>query len=84
MRTTITLDPDVAALVEREMAARDIRFKQAVNDALRRQLGGEAGVRPLVVPARDLGPVSVDLGGANRVADELEDEALVRKLAEGR
>lgn len=39
MRTTITLDPDVALLVEREMAARNAHFKQVVNDALRRQLG---------------------------------------------
>ena len=84
MRTTITLDPDVALLVEQEMAARKIRFKQAVNDALRRQLAGAAGVTPLVIPARDLGAATADLDRASRLAGELEDEALSRKLAEGR
>ncbi len=33
MRTTITLDPDVAALVQRAMAERGLGFKEAVNEA---------------------------------------------------
>ena len=38
MRTTLTLDPDVAALLERVRAARDASLKQVVNEALREGL----------------------------------------------
>lgn len=84
MRTTLTLDPDVVVLIEREMATKNIRFKQAVNDALRRQLSDAAGVRPLAIPARDLGGTRVDLDRANAVASDLEDAELGRKLSQGR
>lgn len=85
VRTTITLDPDVALLVEREMAARNLRFKRVVNDALRRQLGGSEGSQPsLTAFARDLGEPTVDLTKANQLAADLEDEELARKMAQGR
>lgn len=84
MRTTITLDPDVAVLVEREMRARNIRFKEAVNDSLRRQLGGSTEPRPLRIPARDLGSATVDLTSANLIAADLEADETVRDLATGR
>lgn len=85
VRTTITLDPDVALLVEREMAARNLRFKDVVNEALRRQLGGgDRAVPSLTTFARDLGEPAVDLTKANQVAADLEDEELLRKLAQGR
>jgi len=35
MRTTITIDHDVAVEIEKVMAKRKIRFKQLINDALR-------------------------------------------------
>ena len=35
MRTTITVDPDVGALVKKLMAERGLSFKQAVNSLLR-------------------------------------------------
>jgi len=38
MRTTLTLDDDVAAELERLRLARDARLKDLVNDALRRGL----------------------------------------------
>ena len=38
MRTTLTLDPDVAALLKKAVARGEVSFKQAVNDALRRGL----------------------------------------------
>lgn len=41
MRTTITLDPDVEALVERLMRERGMSFKEAVNHAIRRGLAPE-------------------------------------------
>lgn len=38
MRTTITLDDDVAATLERLRRSRDVGFKQIVNEALREGL----------------------------------------------
>jgi Ribbon-helix-helix protein, copG family len=38
MRTTLSLDDDVAALLEQMRKARDTTFKQVVNDALREGL----------------------------------------------
>ena len=34
-RTTLTLDPDVAAMIEREVLETDLPFKQVVNQKLR-------------------------------------------------
>ena len=38
MRTTLTLDPDVAARLKRLRQRRDARFKDVVNEALREGL----------------------------------------------
>lgn len=60
MRTTLTLDDDVAAQLEREMRASGKSFKRTVNDALREGLARrrESGaVEPFVVQARALGLV---------------------------
>jgi len=35
MRTTLSLDPDVAALLDKVRKAKGLSFKQAVNEALR-------------------------------------------------
>jgi hypothetical protein len=59
VRTTITLDPDVAALLERVRKARKLGLKDAINDALRRGLpllaaperGGRASARVRSTPA---------------------------------
>lgn len=80
MRTTITLDADVAALLERRMRERGLGFKEAVNEALRTALGGEA-IRQLRTPTFDLGEPSVPLEKALQLAAELEDEELRRRLA---
>ena len=84
MRTTITLDPDVAALVSQEMKARNVGFKEAVNSALRRQLSRTDDRPPLRHPTRDLGAATVDLVHANQLAVALEDDELIRKLESGR
>ena len=38
VRTTITLDPETAALVEKAMKQRGLSFKQVVNEAIIRGL----------------------------------------------
>ncbi|HEY1706861.1 MAG TPA: hypothetical protein VGG10_01250 [Rhizomicrobium sp.] len=47
MRTTITLDPDNVARLEKLQKERDLTFKEAVNDAIRRGLNeAEKPFRP--------------------------------------
>ena len=84
MRSTVTLDPDTRLLIERVMRERGLSFKDAVNEAIRTGLApADAGVRRYTTP-RDLGPPRADITKALGLAGELEDEALARRLAEGR
>jgi hypothetical protein len=82
VRTTVTLDPDTRMLVERAMRERGLSFKEAVNDAIRSGLSTSAD-RTYTTP-RDLGPARVDLTKALHIAGQLEDDALARRLSEGR
>lgn len=84
MRTTITLDPDTAALIRRRMQERGTSFKQTVNDALREALSPPKGPgEPFETSTADLGLPSVNLDRALRLAGELEDEELIRKMRTG-
>jgi Arc/MetJ family transcription regulator len=84
MRTTITLDPDTRLLIERAMRERGLSFKEAVNEAIRAGLGKRSPRRQAFTTPRRLGPARLDLTHALRLAGELEDDALARRLAEGR
>ena len=58
-------------------------FKQVVNDAIRRGLAGAGGPRPKpyrVKPHKTTLRAGIDLAGFNKLVDELEDEAQLRKL----
>jgi hypothetical protein len=81
MRTTITLDPDTEALVRRLMRERRLSFKEAVNQAIR------AGLAPAPVASEARTPTfrmgfdpAIPLDKALRLAGEVEDEELVRRL----
>lgn len=83
MRTTVTLDPDTAALVSRRMRERGESFKQAINEAIR------AGARDSDRAAfrtrtADLGVPAVTLDRALQLAADLEDDELVRKARLGK
>lgn len=83
MRTTVTLDPDLAAKVRELARERGVSFKEALNNALRLGLAtGAAGpARPYRVPSKRMGlRRGIDLDQALRLAAELEDEETVRKL----
>ena len=84
MRTTVTLDPDTRLLIERAMRERGLSFKEAVNEAIRAGLGPAEPRGRRYTTARELGPARVDVTKALSLAGELEDEALARRLAEGR
>lgn len=79
MRTTLTLDPDVAQLVEDAVHRARKPMKQVINDALRRALSQPPSRRePYHLPVHEatLQP-GLDLAGFNRLADELEDAAIL-------
>jgi hypothetical protein len=88
MRTTLTLDPDVERMLEAEVHRVRRPFKQVVNDAIRRGLAprpADAPEAPYRVKAhRSALAPGVDASGLNRLADELEDEAVVAKRARRR
>ena len=84
MRTTVTLDPDTRLLVERAMRERGVSFKEALNDAIRAGLAPQSSAPRSYTTARQLGPARFDLTKTLRVAADLEDDALARRLEEGR
>ncbi len=59
-------------------------FKAVVNDAIRNALAGGEGQAPYRLAPLPCGNPVVALTKALRVADALEDDELVRKLAQGR
>jgi hypothetical protein len=81
MRTTITLDADVAARLAREVKRRDGRFKETVNDLLRAGLdavarSAPARRRPFTVQPFDLGGSLVgSLDNVEEVLSRVEGES---------
>ncbi len=82
MRTTVTLDPDLAARLKALAHQRSVSFKSAINATLRAGLDAEAtGQRPYREKSRDLGVrPGVDLTKALQLAAALEDEQTLAKL----
>jgi hypothetical protein len=78
MRTTLTLDPDVAALLRRHMREHKTGLKEAVNRALRKGLQSDApalGETPYRVTPWKMGPhlISIDCVGEALAIAEAED-----------
>lgn len=83
MRTTVTLDPDLAAKLRSLAHERGVSFKEALNSALRRGLtpGAAGSKRPYRLASKRLGlRRGIDLEHALRLAAELEDAETIRKL----
>lgn len=81
MRTTLTLDDDVARLVEEQVHRARTTAKQVINDALRAALAPKpdrSTPYEVRVHHAELAP-GLDLAGFNKLADELEDEAVMRR-----
>lgn len=81
MRTTVTIDPDTAALLNEETARTGQSFKVVLNQSIRRALGRE------MAPAVSLEPLFSAPFPAqfqditmNRLADALDDEETLREL----
>jgi hypothetical protein len=86
MRTTVTLDPDVAAKLKQIARERDISFKEALNSSVRRGVErSEAKPKPYRLRTRRLeARPGIDLDKALRLAGELEDAETMRKLQLGK
>jgi hypothetical protein len=87
MRTTVTLDPDVAAKLKETARERGISFKEALNSSVRRGFErGEAKPQPYRLPApqRMEARPGVNLDKALQLAGELEDAETIRKLRLGK
>jgi hypothetical protein len=82
MRTTVTLDPDVAARLLRLSSERRTSFKETINSVLRQGLDpGSRGGASYQEQTAALGArPGVDLTKALQVAAQLEDEVAVREL----
>ena len=79
VRTTLTLDPDVARLIQDAIHRERRPMKQVVNDALRRALTpppSRHGRFQMAAHQSSVRP-GLDLGRLNQLADELEDEAVL-------
>lgn len=79
MRTTLTIDDDVAAMLKRESQRKGLSFKELVNSALRRGLAAEQLHTPaqkVVTRPHSFGfKPGIDLDKLNQLVDELEVEA---------
>ncbi len=83
VRTTVTLDDDVAARLKALARERGIPFKEALNRAIRAGLAGEraASPAPYRTPSRPLGlRAGIDLTKALSLATAMEDDDLARRL----
>jgi hypothetical protein len=85
MRTTLTLDDDVARLVEDAVHREHRPMKQIINDALRQALASRVPRHEPyhLVPHESAVRPGFDLAGFNQLADELEDEAILDKARRG-
>ena len=88
MRTTLTIEPDVARRIESEIRRTRKTLKAVINDALKAGLGisvKEEPLPPFTVKAWDMGlRPGIDPTKLNQLADELETEAIIEKMRQGR
>jgi hypothetical protein len=79
MRTTLTLDDDIAAQIKRLRRERDANLKDIVNEALRRGLRDMAGPpkkrRPFQTQAHAMGPPHIDIDNVAEALAHAEGDA---------
>lgn len=84
MRTTLTLERDVADRLEREVRRTGKTFKATVNDALRLGLGlagkPQRGSRFQVKPHAFGFKPGIDLDRLNQLVDEMDAQETARRL----
>lgn len=82
MRTTLTLDDDLAMALHQKAHDEGRTFKDVVNDVLRRGLRESVGPRPVIeVKGFDMGfKPGINLVKANELAAQLEDEHILERM----
>jgi hypothetical protein len=78
MRTTITLDDDVAALIESERARTGESFRVAVNRLLRRSARAAPPPVPPALPELPGRPI-IDVSDVSALLAALDDERLAQR-----
>ena len=86
MRTTLTLDDDVAAALARRSAERGTGLRREINDLLRAGLGAvsqqSADAQPYELPTFDPGRALItDLRALKDLLDDEDDERALRQRA---
>jgi len=84
MRTTLTIEPDVAQQIRRRMAQTKLPLKRVVNDALRAGLSSpekEPKALYKVEPYTLKFKAGIDPNKLNQLLDDLDAEEFVRKMA---
>jgi len=84
MRTTLTLDDDLAGLLKERARELGIPFKEAVNRTIRAGIGEASATRSHPAPktiSHSFGfRPGIDLDKLGQLADELEAEAFAEKI----
>jgi hypothetical protein len=85
MRTTLTIDDDLAGILQRKARELDKPFKELVNAALRKGLAENLTEKPhkVIVRPHDFGSAraGLDYDRMNQLVDELETEDCLKKAA---
>jgi poly-D-alanine transfer protein DltD len=84
MRTTLTIDDDLAGILHRQSRELEKPFKEVVNTAIRKGLAENLKEKKhtVVVRPHDFGRnPGIDMDRLNQLVDELEVEDYLRKAA---
>lgn len=85
MRTTVTIDDDVAQQIRRLMRERGAGFKEVLNDVLRRGLRSQDALDPYRTPTFAMGARrDLDLDKALALAAAMEDAEVLSELERAR
>lgn len=84
MRTTLTIEPDVAQQIRKRIAQKKCTLKQVVNEALRAGLSAtakEPSVQFRVQPHAFQFKQGIDTNKLNQLLDYLEADELLKKMS---
>lgn len=84
MRTTVTLDDDLAAALRERAHRSGASFKAVINEAIRNGIEQSRKPVPYRVEARKMGAPRVDLTKATELAGRLDDDELADRMRRGR
>jgi hypothetical protein len=85
MRTTLTLDDDVAMLLKKFSEEAGLTFRDAVNQSIRRGLIPQLLREAVEIPQpRSMGRPTVDLTQALTLVESLDDESVSSRLRSSR